>query len=154
MLKIDNFRGFFGIGIYQPKHEENIGTLWRHAYLYNASFVFTIGRKYRNQSSDTSRSYNHVPLYYYEDFEDFDSSIPEGCEKVAIELHSSSVMLSDFAHPLRSVYILGSEGHGLPEEFIERVNQVVQIYSPKPQSMNVSVSGTLVMYDRVIKQLT
>jgi hypothetical protein len=34
-------RGYFGIGIYHGKTEENIGTLWRSAYAYGADFVFT-----------------------------------------------------------------------------------------------------------------
>ena len=30
---------------------------------------------------------------------------------------------------------------------------VVKLYAPKPQSMNVATTGTLVMYDRTIKQI-
>lgn len=35
-------KGFFGIGVYQIKRSENIGTLWRSAYILGASFIFTI----------------------------------------------------------------------------------------------------------------
>ena len=43
-------RGFFGIGIFHAKNEENIGTLWRSASILGADFIFTIGKPYRHQS--------------------------------------------------------------------------------------------------------
>ena len=33
---------YFGIGIYKPKTQENIGSLWRTAYILGASFIFFI----------------------------------------------------------------------------------------------------------------
>ena len=41
--------GYFGIGIYQAKRFENVGVLWRGAYQLGASFIFTIGKRYRRQ---------------------------------------------------------------------------------------------------------
>ena len=151
MKKIYNARGFFGIGIFQPKFEENIGTLWRHAYLYNASFVFVIGGRYKFQCTDTNKATNHIPLYHYETWEDFKSNIPVNAQLIAIELDDNSECLSTFKHPLNSIYILGSEGCGLPRNIIDECNYIVEIFSLKPQSMNVATTGTLVMYDRVIK---
>lgn len=153
MQKIDLLRGFFGIGIYQPKHQENIGTLWRHAYLYNASFIFSIGAKYRKQCSDTPKSQNHIPYYFYDTYEDFINNMPEGCEVVNIELDSKAVELSGFKHPQRAVYLLGSESHGIPPSIMQLADHVVKLYTPKPQSMNVATTGTIVMYDRTIKQM-
>lgn len=151
MQKIDSFRGYFGIGIFNPKVQENIGTLWRHAYLYNASFIFTIGSKPKKQVTDTINSFNHIPLYYYETFEEFLKNIPKGCELIGIELDKKSIDLQDFKHPLNCIYLLGNEGYGLPQEIMEKCNNIIQVYSPKPQSMNVAVTGTLIIYDRIIK---
>ena len=36
---------YFEIGVYHPKKEVNIGTLWRTAYQLGASVIFTIGLK-------------------------------------------------------------------------------------------------------------
>jgi tRNA(Leu) C34 or U34 (ribose-2'-O)-methylase TrmL len=44
---------YFEIGIYHPKTRNNVGTLWRSAYQLGASGLFTIGRRYERQSSDT-----------------------------------------------------------------------------------------------------
>ena len=36
-------RGFYAIGVYKPKKEVNIGTLWRTANILGASLIFTAG---------------------------------------------------------------------------------------------------------------
>lgn len=153
MQKIDLFRGYFSIGIYEPKVSENIGTLWRHAYLYNASFIFTIGAKYKKQKTDTMKSLSHIPLYEYEKFDDFFNSMPKESCLVGVELTDEAEFLHEFNHPLKSNYLLGSEGDGLPQSIIEQCDYRVKLYSPKSQSMNVAVTGTMVMYDRTIKNI-
>lgn len=145
-------RGYFGIGVYNPKTEENIGTLWRHANNFGADFIFTIGRRYSRQSSDTSVTYRHIPLYHYRDYEDFRAHIPYDCPVVGIELDERAVSLPRFEHPERCIYLLGAEDHGLPPTVLGSVQHLVEIPTGKPQSMNVAVSGTLVMYDRYLKE--
>lgn len=51
-------------------------------------------------------------------------------------------------HPLRALYLLGAEDHGLPPEVLARCHEVVQVPSPSPYSLNVAVAGSLVLYDR------
>jgi tRNA(Leu) C34 or U34 (ribose-2'-O)-methylase TrmL len=143
-------RGFFGIGVYEPKWESNIGTLWRHARLYGADFIFTIGKRYTKQPTDTSNTPRHIPLYTYSDIADFVTHLPAKSEVILVEQADNSTKLPDFQHPERAVYLLGAEDHGLPQEML-KVNPVVEIPVVEPQSMNVSVAGTLVMYDRYIK---
>jgi len=144
-------RGYFGIGIFHGKHEINIGTLWRHAYMYRAAFVFTIGARYRAQSSDTLKTPKHIPMYHYSDVDVFMESRPYDCPLVCVELSEGSISLPDFTHPELAIYLLGAEDHGLPESVLDRAQYIVQIPCPSPQSMNVAVTGTLVMYDRFLK---
>lgn len=151
MNNILSVSGFFGIGIYCPKHEENIGTLWRHAYLYNASFIFTIGNKYKNQCSDTIKATRHIPLYHYESWGDFKNAIPAHTNLVGVEMDEKAQFLSGFKHPKNAIYILGSESFGLPKNIVDDCDSVVKIESLRPQSMNVSTAGTLVIYDRTVK---
>lgn len=145
--------GFFGIGIDHPKTKENIGTLFRSAFLYGADFIFTIGRRYKGECSDTPDSKRHLPLYHYEDFEDFYKHMPHGAQLVGIELIEGSVPLQKFVHPKQAIYLLGAEDSGLTKEAQEKCHQFIQIECPTPLSMNVSVAGTLVMYDRYSKTL-
>lgn len=145
-------RGYFGVGIYHGKHEVNLGTLWRSAYLYDASFIFTVGRRYRRQASDTPNTANHVPLFEFESVDDLHAHLPYGCPLVAVELDPRSVSLNDFHHPERAAYLLGAEDHGLPVSVLDRAHHIVQIDTVRPQSHNVAVAGSLVLHDRHVSR--
>jgi hypothetical protein len=51
--------------VYRPKHDANVGSLWRTADSYGAAFLATVGRRYTHQASDTTKSSKHVPLHHY-----------------------------------------------------------------------------------------
>lgn len=143
-------KGYFGIGIYKGKNSINVGTLWRAAYLYSADFIFTISHRYKYQPTDTYKTTRHIPLYNYVDWQDFISHQPDKAELVFIEQIERSKPLNDFKHPKQAIYILGAEDKGIPEELM-RGHRVVEIESNYPRSMNVSMAGTLILYDRFIK---
>lgn len=145
-------KGYYGIGVFHSKTEDNIGKLWRSAFLYNAAFVFTIGRRYKKQSMDTTKTYRHIPIWHFNDYEEFSQKIPMECRLVNIELSSNSTSLPKFHHPKQAIYLLGAEDYGIPAKILEK-GQVVQIPTCKNISMNVAVAGSIVMYDRYIKQL-
>lgn len=145
-------RGYFGIGVYHPKTEENIGTLWRSANLFGASFIFTIGKRYKKQPSDTCLTYRSIPLMNFLTFNDFYEHIPYDSRLVCIELDDKSVPIQNFVHYERAVYLLGAEDYGIPKEIINE-NTTVQIPTTKPFSMNVATAGSIVMYDRYIKNI-
>lgn len=138
-------RGYYGIGVYHPKTTENIGTLWRSAHNFGADFIFTIGKRYKKQASDTTKASRHIPLFEYESFEDFKSHLPNGCQVVFIEQADGSKDLKNFSHPETCAYVLGAEDYGVPEE-IMRGHQKVQIESP--MCLNVAVAGSIVVFDR------
>lgn len=141
-------RGYFGIGIFNAKTPANLGTLWRHAYLYDAAYIFTIGARYPKQACDTARTPMHVPLFAYDTFDAFFEHLPHGCPLVGVELDPRATPLSRFHHPERACYLLGAEDHGLPPKVVDRCHSLVQIEAPNPQSMNVAVAGSLLMYNR------
>lgn len=146
-------KGYFGIGIYEGKSTDNVGTLWRAAYLYGADFIFTISHRYKYQPTDTQKTSRHIPLFNYVDYDDFIRHIPENGELVFIEQADGNKKLNGFNHPKQAIYILGAEDTGIPTELMKN-NRVVEIESLEPNSMNVSMAGTLVMYDRFIKELS
>ncbi len=147
VLKDDN--GFFGIGILNNVDELNIGTLWRSAYIMGASFIFTIAKRYKPQSSDVTRSWTKIPLYNYATFEEFKANLPFATRIIAIEMGERAENLGEFEHPEMAVYLLGNERSGLSEKIIEESHSVVKL--PGKQSLNVAVAGSIVMYDRVNK---
>lgn len=142
-------RGYFGIGIYASKVSANIGTLWRSADLMGADFMFIICRRYQTMRTDKLKSWKHIPLFEYENFEQFRASLPKDSRLVGIELDERSTPIMNYCHPERAVYLLGAEDIGLPPEVLDCCNDVVQL--PGRFSLNVSVAGSIVLYDRVLK---
>jgi tRNA G18 (ribose-2'-O)-methylase SpoU len=144
-------RGYFGIGVYHPKHAENIGTLMRSAYAFGANFAFTIGRRYSRQASDTPNAGLHLPLYHYMTLEDLIDHLPIGCPLIGVELHERASLLNRFVHPERACYLLGAEDHGIPQAILDQCHYAVEI-PHAAQCLNVSTAGSIVMYDRRVKR--
>lgn len=141
--------GYFGIGIYHTKNAINVGTLWRSAHNFGAAFLFTIGKRYKRQASDTQAASRHIPLFHYADFDDFRCHQPMDCPLVGIEQCDGSVNLVGYQHPRSAIYLLGAEDTGLPASLLERCQAVVHI--PTPMCLNVATAGSIVLYDRCLK---
>ena len=143
-------RGYFGVGVYHPKTAANIGTLWRSASVFGAAFIFTIGKRYKKQASDTTSTPTHTPLFHFNGFEDFKGCAPYSCPIIAIEQTQDSVNISSFNHPERAVYLLGAEDHGIPDSVLSQCHKVVEIRTPT--CLNVAVAGSIILYDRQTKR--
>lgn len=143
-------RGFFEVGIYRGKTPANVGSLWRSAYQLGASGIFTVGKRYPNQASDTVQAYRHIPCREYADFDALIAGLPYGCPLVAVEMGGRP--LAKFTHPERAVYLLGAEDHGIPASLLARCHHIVSLPSIRTQSYNVAVAGSLVMFDRQTKR--
>lgn len=140
---------YFGIGIYRPKTAENLGTLWRTALVYGASFVFVIEAKYKKKSSDVLKVWSKIPLFQYKTLEAFWDSVPYSCQLIGIEMDNNALPIKTFEHPARAIYLLGSEDNGLPKELKDRCHKLV--YLPGDTSLNVAVAGSIVIFDRTNK---
>lgn len=141
-------RGYFGIGVYHPKTTENIGTLWRSAHNFGADFIFTIGKRYKKQASDTTKASRHIPLFEYDSFEDFKKNLPNGCQMVFVEQTEGARDLKLVHHPESAVYVLGAEDYGVP---VELMSGYQKVFIETPMCLNVAVAGSIVMYDRKLK---
>ncbi|SHM92004.1 RNA methyltransferase [Polaribacter sp. KT 15] len=142
-------QGFFGIGIQNGKTPENLGVLWRSAQNMGASFIFTIGNRYAKQACDTHKAVGAMPYFHYETFDNFFKNLPKGAMLVGVELDEKAVQLETFKHPKRCVYLLGAEDHGMSKIAIEKSHHLVKFKSEL--SLNVSVAGSIIMYDRQAK---
>lgn len=141
--------GFFGIGIHNSQEEFNIGTLWRSAYIFGASFIFTIDKKYKKQASDVTCAWTKIPLYNYPTFEAFRDNLPYATQLIGVELCDSAVPLAEFEHPSRAIYLLGNESSGLQGEVLSSCSSVVSL--PGQFSLNVAVAGSIIAFDRLNK---
>lgn len=140
---------YFGIGIYQPKTEENIGTLWRTAFIYGASFIFVIDAKYKKQSSDVLKVWSKIPLFQYKNIQAFLDTVPYSCKVIGVEMEENSIPIKEFEHPQRAIYLLGSENNGLPKELQSKCQDLIVL--PGKKSLNVAVAGSIVIFDRINK---
>lgn len=143
-------RGFFEIGIYRGKTPANVGTLWRTAFQMGAAGIFTVGRRYPNQASDTVQAWKHVPMREFLDFEALLAGLPFSTPIVAVEMGGRP--LANFTHPERAVYLLGAEDHGIPPAILARCHHVVSLPAIRTASYNVAVAGAMVMNDRLTKR--
>jgi tRNA G18 (ribose-2'-O)-methylase SpoU len=141
---------YFGIGVYHPKTEHNIGTLLRSAKGFGASFLFMIGPRFKPQNTDTTKAHKHIPTFSFQTLEDLKTHLPFGCMLVGIEKLQTAFKLNQFSHPVSACYLLGAEDHGLPEKIIRECHLVVEL-SGTQEILNVASVGSIVMYDRMTK---
>lgn len=141
----------FGIGIERGKTAANYGTLWRSAVNLGADYIFTVGCRYPKQASDTVRAWKQVPAFEYADAEDFLSHRPYDVPLIGVELTEEPTPLTSFVHPMQAIYILGPEDGNLSRRIQDQCAAVVSIDST--YCLNVSVAGSIVMYDRRTKGL-
>jgi tRNA G18 (ribose-2'-O)-methylase SpoU len=142
-------KGYFGIGVEGISKPMNVGTLFRTAHAFGASFVFTVNAQYRRREearADTSDTPGAVPAWHFDTLEAF--CLPQGCRLVGIELSTEATDLPSFRHPRQAAYLLGSEREGLSPAAQALCDFVVRI--PTKFSVNLGVAGAIVMYDRLI----
>lgn len=159
----NNPRGYFGVVVCNPKHDVNVGTLWRSALNFGAAFFGVVGPRIppqarRNattalphvlkQASDTSRAQRHIPFLYFTSLEDTRMTLLDA-RLVGVELDDRAQMLDAVTHPKRAIYVLGAEDNGLTRAQRDLCDCIVQV--PVAGSLNVAVAGSLVLYDRVAK---
>jgi tRNA G18 (ribose-2'-O)-methylase SpoU len=147
-----NVSDFFGIGIVNTKRETNIGTLWRSAHNFGAAFIFTVGRRYERQSSDTTKAWRSIPLFNFETLDDLRKHVPYDTQIVGVELDPRAILLPAFAHPRRCVYVLGAEDHGLSPAQRAGCHSLI-VVPGAAHCLNVAAAGTVVLYDRIRRHL-
>ncbi len=143
-------KGYFGIGVERISKAANVGTLFRTAHAFGASFIFTVASQYRKsdlRASDTADTPRSLPLHEFTDVAGM--RLPKECRLVGIEITPDAVDLPSFHHPRQAAYVLGSEREGLSKELLAHCDYVIRI--PMRFSVNLAVAGAIVMYDRLIE---
>jgi tRNA(Leu) C34 or U34 (ribose-2'-O)-methylase TrmL len=142
-------RGYFGIGIEGASKPLNVGTLFRSAHAFGASFAFTVDAAFRQETSnvtDTSKASEQMPYYHFPDLDHM--MLPDGCSLVGIELTPDAIELPSFKHPARAAYILGPERGNLSDDAQKHCDFIIKI--PMSFCVNVAIAANIVMYDRLI----
>jgi tRNA(Leu) C34 or U34 (ribose-2'-O)-methylase TrmL len=143
-------RGYVGVGVWHVKHEINVGSLVRAAAVFGADFVFTIGRRYRPSAAGRSLD-RHVPVFHYEDLDQYLAVTPGAARHVLVEIHPRARPLESFTHPHQAIYLLGAEDHGLPDSVLDRMPFASVVQLPGAVCMNGASAGSVLLYDRHLK---
>lgn len=64
-----------------------------------------------------------------------------------IELIDSAINIKEYIHPGNCIYLLGAEDNGLSPAALKGCDDIIKL--PGSQSLNVSVAGSIVLYDRI-----
>lgn len=120
--------------------------LWSSAQNLGASFIFSIGNWYAKQACDTHNAIKSMPYFHYETLDDFFHHLTKGTRLVGIELTNEAEDLETLRLPRRCLYLIGVEDHGLSKQAIDKSHFLVKFKSQL--SLNISVAGSIVMYDR------
>jgi len=142
-------RGYFGIGVERVSKAMNVGSLFRTAHAFGASFVFSIATDYDRRKAglaDTSDAARTLPLYEFDEARAL--ALPRECSLVAVEITDDAAELPSFRHPRCAAYVFGAERGGLTSELLDLADHTVKI--PTRFSVNLAVAGALVMYDRLL----
>lgn len=140
-------RGYAAIGLYQPKHDSNVGGAMRAAACFGVSLVAIQGKRFYRYASDTPKAYRKLPVI---ETDDLFNVIPYDCIPIAVELAEGADDLRRFYHPRRAFYIFGAEDGGVPRQVLHRCRDVV--YIPTARSLNLAATVNVVLYDRLAKQ--
>ena len=144
----DSVKGYFGIGVENVSKAMNAGAVMRTAHAFGANFSFFVGGpldKKEIRLSDTSKTENSLPTYFYD--KPADIQLPKGCKLVGIELLDDADYLPSFRHPRLAAYILGSERLGLSKNIISKCDYLIKV--PTKFSLNLALTGGIVLYDRL-----
>ncbi len=142
-------RGYFAIGVEGISKAMNVGSLFRTAHAFGASFIFTVAAVYARGEggrSDTSDAPGHVPFYSFPDVGSL--ALPKDCSLIGVELTDDAAELPSFRHPPQAAYVMGPERGSLSPELTDKCEFVVRI--PTRFCVNVGIAGAIVMYDRLI----
>jgi tRNA(Leu) C34 or U34 (ribose-2'-O)-methylase TrmL len=143
-------RGFFGVGLDNPKFYNNVGAAQRAVSAYAGDFFATTGKRFKRSAAvtDTTKMWRHVPYFQADDLKNI---IPYDCVPVAIDIVDDAIPLPEFKHPERAFYIFGAEDATLGDRTISWCAHTV--YVPTLVCMNLAACVNVVLYDRLSKTL-
>lgn len=146
-------RGDFCFVAQSFQKRANIGVLLRCADAGMAREVVVVGRKGWRKTGAVG-STGCVPYrHFHMPREVIAYMRNNGMSIVAVENDEHSISLFDCVYPPKPAFVLGNEVYGVHRDFLEAADLIVEIpMYGNIQSLNVSVSGAVVMYDYLQKK--
>jgi tRNA(Leu) C34 or U34 (ribose-2'-O)-methylase TrmL len=140
-------RGYAAVGLHMPKTPSNVGSVLRAAHCYGVAMVAQTGKRYHSATTDTLKSYRHLPLL---NVDDLFAVVPHDCVPVAVDLLADARSLVTYKHPERAFYIFGPEDGTLGKAITDRCRD--RVFVPTAFCMNLAACVNVVLYDRAAKE--
>ena len=136
---------------------DNLGAMIRLADNIGATEMCFLGSKDEHHLSKVRRSAassrDNIHWYFTEE-KDLRKIVPEGKSIVAIETADNATCIYDTPLPRDVAFIVGSERHGISEDFLKQCDMVVYIPVPGPtRSLNVSHAAAVALFEWQRQQL-
>lgn len=135
----------------------NLGTLLRSAYSFGFQKVIVsencadIYNSKVIQSSQGALFHLQIQKRNIEQW--IKEAKTEGYTVYATALHDHSKYLREICFQKKTALILGNEGCGLPLSLIEQCDECIKIEMAAFESLNVSIAGSICMYEAFIQQV-
>lgn len=136
--------GFFGIGLHQPLHDANVGSVLRLCGVFNSALLATSGRRYHRHRTDTGKEYRSTPFLQVDDLL---SVIPYGCVPVGVDIIPGATPLPEYEHRDRAFYIFGPEDGTLGDSILDHCPD--KIYIPSQYCLNLATTVGVICYSRM-----
>ena len=146
--------------LHNLKSPENIGIIVRAHVAFGGDEIIVISStpwKITKRTQAFSRKLEKLCnlIFFKDDNEFFDWCKKENISPIAIEITSPPNFLPNFKFPKRSAIVVGNEGIGLSEEFLQRCSTTITIPQyGQVECLNSAVSCCIAMYELVRQQPT
>ena len=142
-------RGYFSIGLDNPKNNKNVGSVLRLAFNFDCSMVAVSGKRYKPSVTDTTKAFRSIPLLQNTSLKEV---IPYDCVPVAVDLIPEAQSLLTYKHPERAFYIFGAEDSTLGERVLSFCRD--KVFIDTRRCMNLAGAVGVVLWDRRLKRRT
>lgn len=139
--------------LHNLKSPENAGIIVRSHVALGGEKIIIIGSepwRFKKRAQAFSRKLEKLCEFIYlkQDNEFFELCESEDMKPVAIEISSPPTFLPDFKFPDRTALIVGNEGIGLPQNFLNRCHSILTIPQyGQVECLNTAVSYCISMYE-------
>jgi len=144
------------IGLVNPKSPENVSSVMRSAGNFCVDNVYYTGSRYPRAvrlNPDIPQMSRKVSQgIALAGVDCLLENVTSGTKIICVEFAENAIPLPEYQHPDNAMYIFGPEDNSIPQELIDRADDV--IFIPTTGCMNLSATVNVLLYDRLAKSFT